>query len=870
MQKLLLSVVFGLSCVAAQAATIPTDLPRHDGQPASKKKPVKVYILSGQSNMVGFGALGGSRPAYPSIYLSADPRVMPCVMPVGASALLPQKIYQEATGDAQGAKALVYAGAYDPQADYASLKPLKEAVVALGNVTEMLPAVDGPHTVAVKAFIEVPISGLYEFHAGLGNDAHVMISLPGVKVYQKEPGVAPVIQKVPLLKGQRYPIAIMYPKGGTAIFWMEQVDIKGKGDLEWVVNELGLYKCLVDDKGGWTNRSDVIYTDAYLGNGSSSPLGPTSNGRNIGPEVGFGYVMGTFHDEPVLLIKSCTGNRSLSWDYLPPGSERYEMVEKDPTTGAEKTYIYAGYKDTQDRWEKGTQPQPGGWYAGKQYDESVAAVRKVLDNFGTKYPEFKDQGYEIAGFVWFQGHKDTGSDLTASRYEQNLVNLIKALRKEFKAPDAKFVVATGCGNPGREGRGLTIAEAQLAVDGDKGKYPEFKGNVKSVDSRGYWREVSESPGAKGYHYNLNAETYLLTGDALGRAMVQLLGGKADPTPGVCRPYSAPKPWPKNPTPEQGVEMIYSDAFMWSWVTDPAEPTPDQMAAMAPALRPIILDKMVPSYPEQSAKVPGYLHGGIYLEPIVTGKKPANIGAELASDLDTLFSYYKAAGIEQYTWKSFGPDMKNAKWDYFSFDPKEPHDPAKGGRYREITYPDGMANWFAADFDAAKAGWKTGEAPFGQNDSKLAALRPNCKSPQCGCATTPKTLWEKEVLLMRQTFEIPKLDSKHRYRLVVGGGAHLYAGEGFALYVDGKLLAEAKGGYYKSGGSARGGYVFNDFLPDFEDGKITIALKGFLRREGYIGKEAPPTGHLSVWLEQAEIPEVIQNAYKTNPNSEPKK
>jgi alpha-galactosidase len=754
----------------------------------------------------------------------------------------------------------VFAGAYDPQADYAALKPVKEAVVALGTVTEMLPSVDGPHTVAVKAFIEVPISGLYEFHAGSGPDAHVMISLPGVKVYQKEPGKAPVIQKVPLLKGQRYPVALMYPKGGPAIFWMEQVDIKGKGDLEWVVKELGIYKCLVDDKGAWTNRSDVIYTDAYLGNGSSTPLGPTSNGRSIGPELGFGYVMGAFHDEPVLLIKSCIGNRSLSWDYLPPGSERYEMVEKDPATGVEKTYVYAGYKDSPDRWEKGTQPQPGGWYAGKQYDECTAAVKKVLENFGTKYPEFKDQGYEVAGFVWFQGHKDTGSDLTASRYEQNLVNLIKAWRKEFNAPDAKFVVATGCGNPGREGRGLTIAEAQLAVDGDKGKYPEFKGNVKSVDSRGYWREVSESPGAKGYHYNLNAETYLLTGDALGRAMVQLLGGKADPTPGVCRPYSAPKPWPKNPTPEQGVEMIYSDAFMWSWVTDPAEPTPDQMAAMAPALKPIILDKVIPGY--LTTQVPGYLHHGLYLAPLITGQKPPNVGVELDSDLDGLFNCYKAAGINDYGWQSFGPEMKNATWDYLSFDPAEKFDPAKGERYREITYPGGITNWFAVDFDAKKAGWKSGAAPFGQKDGQPVALREKCTNPQCGCGSAPKTLWENEVLLMRQTFDIPKMNPDSRYRLVVGGSAHNFAGEGFALYVNGKLFAESKSGYNKTGSNGRGGYIFSDFMPEFQGGKVTIAVKSFLRYTRWANKPAPATGHLSVWMEEAKIPEVVLTTFKT--------
>jgi len=35
-------------------------------------------------------------------------------------------------------------------------------------------------------------------------------------------------------------------------------------------------------------------------------------------------VMGEAFDEPVMLLKSCIGNRSLGWDLLPPGSERLE------------------------------------------------------------------------------------------------------------------------------------------------------------------------------------------------------------------------------------------------------------------------------------------------------------------------------------------------------------------------------------------------------------------------------------------------------------------------------------------------------------------------------------------------------------------
>lgn len=65
------------------APIIPAELPRPDDRPPTSDKPVKIYILSGQSNSLGFGRADGGSPTYPSIYLSADPTVKPCKMPVG-------------------------------------------------------------------------------------------------------------------------------------------------------------------------------------------------------------------------------------------------------------------------------------------------------------------------------------------------------------------------------------------------------------------------------------------------------------------------------------------------------------------------------------------------------------------------------------------------------------------------------------------------------------------------------------------------------------------------------------------------------------------------------------------------------------------
>ncbi len=280
------------------------------------------------------------------------------------------------------------------------------------------------------------------------------------------------------------------------------------------------YPFLVDDAANWTVRKDVYYYDARLKKGSYlSAL--SNNGKSIGPELGFGFVIGQQLDEPVLILKSCIGNRSLGWDLLPPGSERFtaEMTER---SGKKVIKTFAGYKDTPDAWVEGQPKKTNDWYAGKQYDVDLANAKDALKNLAKIYPDYQGQGYEIAGFVWWQGHKDHFSQVYADRYELNLVNLIKQLRKDSAAPNAKFVLATGCGNPGRTGLGLQIAEAQLAV-ADAKKHPEFVGNVRCFDSRDFWRTATVSPNPKqDYHYYHNAETYLEVGLGLGWAMTDLI------------------------------------------------------------------------------------------------------------------------------------------------------------------------------------------------------------------------------------------------------------------------------------------------------------------------------------------------------------
>jgi hypothetical protein len=239
------------------------------------------------------------------------------------------------------------------------------------------------------------------------------------------------------------------------------------------------------------------------------PLG-VSGGR-IGPELGFGHVVGDYIDDPVLILKTSQGNRSLSWDFLTPGSKQFEYKGK----------IYAGYKQSPLSWNEGTIPKPINWYAGKQYDDCIGAAHEVLKNFDKEFPHWKGRGYKIKGFAWWQGDKDRYVEAHAVNYEKNLVRLIKTLRKEFKAPKAKFVVAT-LGQTAKDvqpSNDKLILDAQLAVDGATGNYPEFKGNVSTV----YTHSLSQG-GASNSHYNGNAQTYMDVGLAMGEAMARLLEG----------------------------------------------------------------------------------------------------------------------------------------------------------------------------------------------------------------------------------------------------------------------------------------------------------------------------------------------------------
>ena len=274
----------------------------------------------------------------------------------------------------------------------------------------------------------------------------------------------------------------------------------GKGSLEYLVKDPGTaarFAHLVDKDGKWIVRNDVWIS--YLDRQGSLTVGYGPKSDRIGPELGFGWVMGEAFDEPVLLIKCAWGGKSLAVDFRPPGSGKipYSLGEKqDAEIAADPDIV------------------------GKYYRETLTLAKAALTKLKDLVPG-SDGRYELVGFGWHQGWNDRINDKFNAEYEANMANFIRDMRKDLGVPALPFVIAeTGMTGPEeKHPRALSLMQAQAAV----AEHREFKDNVAFVGTKAFWRPQEESPSGQGYHWNTNAETYYLIGEAMGEAMKHLSG-----------------------------------------------------------------------------------------------------------------------------------------------------------------------------------------------------------------------------------------------------------------------------------------------------------------------------------------------------------
>jgi hypothetical protein len=258
---------------------------------------------------------------------------------------------------------------------------------------------------------------------------------------------------------------------------------EGKGSLEYIVKDpetAARTKHIIDKNGKWVVRDDVWIW--YFDRKGGLTPGYGSSKRSIGPEFQFGHAMGQALDNQVLLIKTAWGGKSLQKDFRPPSS---------------------------------------GGDVGPFYTEMLKHIKDVLGNIKKHFPDYDGKGYELAGFGWHQGWNDGCSAPAVAEYEKNMANFIRDVRKALGVKDLPFVIAdSGFGGHNQKvGRRLGIVKAQRAV----AKYPEFKGNVTTVKTPGFFRPKDQSPGGHGFHWNENALTYFLIGDAMAGAMKKHLG-----------------------------------------------------------------------------------------------------------------------------------------------------------------------------------------------------------------------------------------------------------------------------------------------------------------------------------------------------------
>lgn len=256
----------------------------------------------------------------------------------------------------------------------------------------------------------------------------------------------------------------------------------GRGSLEWCVRNpdtAGRFKHLVDDEQGWVERDDVKIW--YLGRTGGLKPGFGADESKIGPELGFGCVVGEAFEEPVLLIKIAWGGKSLAADFRPPSS---------------------------------------GGETGPYYDTLVETVQTVMKEAGDHFPELAGRRLLLSGLGWHQGWNDRINQTFNDAYAENLANFIRDMRKSLDAPGLPVVIAeTGMSGPDeKHPRALSLMAAQASV----AELVEFKNDVAFVGTRAFYRSPEQSPSGQQYHWNSNAETYYLIGEAMGLAMVDLL------------------------------------------------------------------------------------------------------------------------------------------------------------------------------------------------------------------------------------------------------------------------------------------------------------------------------------------------------------
>ena len=224
---------------------------------------------------------------------------------------------------------------------------------------------------------------------------------------------------------------------------------------------------------------------------------PTQDGGKIGPEFTFGIYMEKGLNEPILIIKTAWGGRSLNTEFRPPSAGQYKLPKEIQEVWDKHPQGAHGVPKLEDRkaWQEKKDAASGVFYR-----MMIDHVKKVLADPKRVCPAYDPkEGYEVAGFVWLQGFNDLVDGTTYpngnfDEYSRLLTHFIRDVRKDLSAPKMPFVI----GVLGVDGEKNVNFRKAMAAPAD---LPEFKGNVVAVDTAPFWDHDIAAAEPKQGEYN---------------------------------------------------------------------------------------------------------------------------------------------------------------------------------------------------------------------------------------------------------------------------------------------------------------------------------------------------------------------------------
>tara|TARA_B100000242_G_scaffold282294_2_gene243454 strand:- start:4862 stop:6340 length:1479 start_codon:yes stop_codon:yes gene_type:complete len=299
-----------------------------------------------------------------------------------------------------------------------------------------------------------------------------------------------------------------------------QSNMEGKGAVDPLLNHQikapetrKLFAHLHSD-GKYLERGDV-WID-YLGRRGNLTVGYGSPGK-IGPELEFGHTMGDRFSEQVLIIKTAWGGKSLGRDFRPPSSglpkeeKIMEFVEgmakrefnnllkrewnlrkkKDPGISKEEVEksmpesVESIFLENKKKFRQEVVASHGHYYR-----LMMEEIGNSLQELQVRFPTYQGRGYELSGFVWFQGWNDMYNGFQ-DEYAENMKNFIKDVRKDLGEPDLPFVIGIMGQNGFKEAKGnmAIVKAAQSSMN----EVPEFAGTVRAIPTDVHWdRKADEA------------------------------------------------------------------------------------------------------------------------------------------------------------------------------------------------------------------------------------------------------------------------------------------------------------------------------------------------------------------------------------------